>query len=190
MTPDLDRYQAAFERVEQRLRLARDWSATEARVRRRLARPTGRLVASVLILVACVVAGLNGVTSAWLVAGGILLAVLPERIADVRERGRETAAIETAEDVRALCLREAREASATAFLRFLLHGGIGLLFLVTGLLLVAFGKDGRPGAIAGLVALAWGCVNLLVLLPRAAREIALLGGDDAGEEEDADDDAE
>ena len=174
-------------RIEiRRLQLQRDWGRTEARIRRRLQRPAWRLVTTLLIILACAVAGLSGVGTGWGIAIALSLAVLPGRVADVRARGRALAAVETAEDIRALCAKEADLAVSGTFVRSLLLGALGLLYVLTGLVAWLLDKSPWPGVLAGLVALAWSAVLLLVMFPRAGREaeefedVAEAGAEDDG----------
>lgn len=186
MTTDLNDYEAAFERVERSLQLRRDWGLTEARVRRRLKRPTWALVKTVIIILVCIGCGLAGVLNGWMVAAGLVLAILPRQISKLRARTRELAEVETAEDVRALCAREASGAASEAMLGGLVMGLLGLTFLLTAFVAWLLGKSPVPGLLAGLLTLAWGAVKILVLFPPAQREASLLDDDDDEDEDDED----
>jgi len=187
MTSELADYEAAYERLERSLQLQRNWGLTEARIRRQLHRPTWRLVSTLLIILLCVGAGLAGVDTGWGVAIGLSLAVLPGALSKVKARRRALAAVETAEDVRALCAREALRSMSSTLLRSLTASVAGLLCLLTALVAWLLDKSPWPGVSAGLLALAWSAVLLLVLLPRAAREAELFNqGSEAGSEDDDD----
>jgi hypothetical protein len=174
---DLADYEAAFDRIGRDLELRRDWGRVERRVRRRIHAPTFRLATTLAILVLCVTAGSFGVTVGWLVAIGLVLAVLPGRIADVRRRRSTLRHVDSAADVRALCRDEARRAMAGAFLRALLFVVIGALYLLTALVAAWRDKSPWPGVIAGTLLLAWAAGLLFVAVPRASAEARALDGD-------------
>lgn len=170
-------YEAAFDRVERRIELSRDWGRLERRVRWRLNAPLVRLVTTIGLVLLGLVCGAFGVPAGWYLAAGLVLAVLPGRIADVRERAQVLASVGSAADVRELCRREANRAMAGAFLRALVLAGIGLLYLATAFVAHLRDRSPWPGVIAGSIVLAWGAIVLLFVFPRAHAEVAVFDSD-------------
>jgi hypothetical protein len=187
-TLELTDYEAAYSRVEHQLELERDWGRLESLVRRRLRQPSWSLWGTVALIVLAAGSSFVGVGNGWMVALGLCLAVLPGRLEAVKRRRRELAAVESAADVRALVHQEARKRMAGAFVGSLLMGVLGLLYLLVGGVAWLLDKSPWPGVIAGLIVLAWSAVQLVVLLPRATREVTLFSDPDAGPEDDDGDD--
>lgn len=187
-TEDLASFERAYQRVERRLQLDRDWGQLESSIRRRLHRPTWRLWQTVLLVGICFAATAAGVSNGWLVGLGICLAVLPGRVSDVRSQRRALAAIESRDDVRDLLRIESRRQIAGLFLRALATALFGLLYLAVALVAWLLDRSPWPGIIAGLLVIAWSAVTFLVFFPRAARESSLLASDPSDEHEKVDDD--
>lgn len=171
---ELERFETAFDHVERQIQLERDWGPLEAGIRRRLRRPFVRLAWTVLFVAGCVALGLSGMPQGWLVAAGVCLAVLPERVADVRRRREALAAVASTADVRALVRDETKRRMAGSFVRGLVTGVLGVVYIFVGVVAWLLGKTPMPGLIAGAIVLVYSAVLLLVLFPRAARESSLL----------------
>ena len=167
---DLDAYEAAYARVERQLHLDRNWSALERRMRWRLATPTWQLVRTLLIIALAATAALMGRWQSWGLAIGLALAVLPSRIAAVRQRRRTLAEIETAEDVRRLCMADADAALKDAVMTLILRIVLSVLFGAFALLLFAFGKQPLPSTIVAALLLLDGLLLTFVHIPRLSRE--------------------
>ena len=175
---DLDTFEAAFDSsLTPSPGSAPDRDAWP-RLRRKLHGPTWRLAWTVTVIALGVLAGLTTTSPVgFLVAAGLVLSVLPGRLAKVRGRRGALAAVESPDDLRAIFVEETRKARASAFTGFLVYGVLGLSFLVTGLVAWLVGKSPAPGLAAGACVLVWSAVLLLVVLPRASREAALFSKD-------------
>lgn len=167
---DLDAYEAAYDRVERKLQLERDWGALERRLRWRLRTPTWRLVRTLLLIALAAVAGTYGRWHTWGVAIGLTLVVLPTRLSDIKRRRRQLAEVETAEDVRLLCKTDADDAFNRAVVRMIGRLLFGALFAVFGLVLFLFDKNPWASTLAGAVLFADALLHFFVHLPRLARE--------------------
>ena len=174
MTPDLDDYEAAFDGAQPPLDPDLAWRRIERAVRRRVRGPTLELLAGLLGLGACIAAGLSGVEAGWGFAVFLLLVDLPQRWRARKRWRAEIAAVESARDVRALCREQAKERAARALGAALLLSLLGLLYAAVALVAHFAGRSPWPGAVAALVILAWAAFQLLVRLPLAARESAIL----------------
>ena len=169
-TLNLEMYEAAYERVERKLHLERDWGRLEARIRRRLRRPWFELAQTLGFILLCLTLGFLGLPQGWLLAAGLSLAVLPNRFARIRQRKEALAAVESSTDVQVLVHDEAKKRMGGAFTRALFFAVIGLLYIAVGILAAVLGKTPWPGLAAGSILLVSSAVILLVFFPRAARE--------------------
>ena len=170
MDIDLDDYAAAYDRVHRRVDLDAEWGRVERRVRWRLRGPQRRLWGTLLLIAICVVAGSFGIVTGWMVAAGLVLSVLPLDWADVKESRAELAALESADDVRAICVREAEGRLRDHWWSVVLASGLGVLFVLTGGVAWLLSTDPTPGVAAGLLCLVAAAFRLKVQLPRARRE--------------------
>lgn len=178
MPSDLDDYEAAFDAARPPRDPELAWRRVERAVRRRSRGPTLDLVGALLGLAACVAVGLLGGGPGWGFAAFFLLVVVPERWRARRTWRAELAAVETDADLRALCKEQARARAGKAVASFVLLSLLALAYLAVALVAHLLGRSYLPGAVAALVVLAWAVLQLLVRLPLAAREAALLDGDD------------
>ena len=117
------------------------------------------------LMVVCVGLGF-WVSSVWMVAAGLALAVLPGRWRDVRQRRRALATAGEG-DLFAIYRREQQPEGAGHFLQALLEVALALLFALVAVL----APDSRPGlAVAALLALA-AVVRIFWLFPRPYRAL-------------------
>jgi hypothetical protein len=168
---ELERLEADLEAVAARAPLSPRWVDLEPRVRRALSRPARGLAWVVLLTATCAVAGW-WIPNAWLVAGGLLLAAVPRRVREVRERRRALAQADEG-DLFALLRRELELQRAGHFVRALLHVALALLFGVVAV----FAHDPRPGLIVAGVLVVSAALHLLWRMPRAHRALVALGED-------------
>lgn len=164
-TNELDRLEQDLDAVLGRMGSELRWEQVEPQVRAAAKRPMRRLAGTIGLLVVCLCAG-YWTPVGWMVAAGLLLAVLPKRLRAVRERRRALAGIEEG-DLFALVRKELKRELAGHFTRSLLYTVLGLLYLVVGL----FAADSRPGLAAGAVLLVAAAVHLLWFLPRTSRAL-------------------
>jgi hypothetical protein len=148
-------------RLERRI----GWSEVEPRVRWAMRRPARQLAGTISLIAVCVGAGLWA-PATWLVAAGLLLAVLPDRIRAARER-RLALADAGEGDLLALYGRELQRKLAGHFVQALAAFALALLFLVAGVL----APDSRPGLIAAALLATVAAVRILWLFPRAYRDL-------------------
>ncbi|MEQ8765410.1 MAG: hypothetical protein RL885_15860 [Planctomycetota bacterium] len=172
---ELDDFFDAYDHAHTLGAEAADWRALRRNVRRSLLRPALALLGSVALLIAGVALGWAGHFSGWLLAGGLVLAVIPDRLQRLRASRERVAGLDNSEDLRAHLLREARLERAGAFVSALVHAAVSLLFLGTGLIAALLGKDYRPGLISALIVALLAAYHLLWRLPRVSRQCASLG---------------
>jgi hypothetical protein len=168
--PQLADYEAAFDHTARQLQHERDDRHFGVLVRRRLRQPQWELIRTLLIMVVCAASSLVGVSNGWMVALGLGLADLPGRMARSRRQRHALTEVQSGEDVRALVERQAGLKMAGAFTTSLFLSILGFLYLAVSVVAWLKDKSPWPGLIAGLVVLAWGAYQFLVVFPRAARE--------------------
>lgn len=174
MPPDLDAFEAAFDAAAPVRQPDQAWTRVQRALRRQRAAPGRELVGALLYLAACLGLALAGSGPAWGFAAFAVLVLVPGRWRARRAWRAELAAVESADDVRALCADQALRRSAGVLASALVQGVLALLFLATAGVAALRDRDPRPGLAAGLVLLVWVVVQLLVRLPRVARERAVL----------------
>ncbi|MCP3916705.1 MAG: hypothetical protein GY711_14210 [bacterium] len=160
---ELDCLEQDLNAVAGRLGSRRSWEEFGPRVRRALHRPTRELVGTTGLMLVCVGAGFWA-PSAWMVAGGLLLAVLPGRVRGFRDRRRALAAVSEG-DLFALCRRELELKLAHHFTQALLDVALALLFGLVGVL----APDSRPGLMVAAVLAVSAGVHVFWCFPRAYR---------------------
>lgn len=162
---ELDRLDQDLNAVARRLGNRRSWEEFGPRVRWVLRRPTRNLVGTIGFIVGCVGIGF-WVPSAWMVAGGLLLAVLPKRVRDFRERRRDNTSAGEG-DLFALYRRELELTGAGHIARALIEVALALLFALVGVL----APDSRPGLVAAALLAGVAVVRVVWLLPRPYRAL-------------------
>lgn len=180
MSRELADYEAAFDALGRPC----DPGRLHARVTRAVTRDRRShnlaLASGVVLLAGSIALALAGSPAGWGYAGFALLVALPGRWKRRREWQAELAAVDSADDIRQLCHREARRRMAGAFGAFLVLGGLGGLYLLTGAVAWALDRSPWPGMVAGALVIVWALRELFVTLPHATRETAVLeAGDDA-----------
>ena len=162
---ELDRLERDLDAVAGSLERRLDWKQLEPRVRCALGRPLRELLGTLLLIVVCV--GIGFWTPAgWLVAGGLLLAVLPGCVRELRQRRRAVDGVGQG-DLLALIRHELRLRLAHHFTQALAALVFALLYALVGIL----AADSRPGLIAAVVLVGIALVRFFWLFPRASRAL-------------------
>lgn len=162
---DLERLEQDLDAVAGRLGERLDWDELEPRVRWALGRPRRDLIRTLVLVAAGIVLGF-WTPSGWMLACGLLLAVVPGRVRAVRERGRTAGSLGRG-DLLELVREELASALARHFTRALVSAGSALLFVLVAIV----ARDPRPGlGAAGVLALV-ALVRFFWLLPRASRAL-------------------
>ncbi len=162
---ELDRLEQDLNAVAGQLGTHRTWEEFEPRVRKAMRLPKWRLAYTIALIIVCVAAG-TWIPNAWMVAAGLLFAVLPDRLRDVRDRRRATASAEEG-DLFELYRRELEHTGASHFTGALFNVGLALLF---GLVAI-FATDSRPGLIAAAILVVAAAVRMIWFFPRPYREL-------------------
>jgi hypothetical protein len=163
---ELDRLEQDLDAVAGRLQGGMDWKQLEPRVRWALGRPMRDLL-STLGLIA-VFAGLGFWTPVgWMLALGTLLAALPGRVQDVRERRRALEGVGEG-DLLALIQHELMLRMTRHLTLALFHVLLAILFSLVGVFLAS---DSRPGLAAAAVLVVIALVRLFWFFPRASRAL-------------------
>lgn len=174
-TEELNRLEQDLNAVAGRLGEQVSWEELGPRVRWTLRRPTWALVQTIGLIVVCVAASFWTPTG-WMVAGGLLMLVLPMRIREVRDRRR--ALTEAGEgDLLALVRRELELKLAHHFSQTLVAVALALIFVIVGLLV----PDSRPGFIAAGVLVVDVVVRIFWRFPRAYRALREFERDEVAE---------
>ena len=139
------------------------------RIRRAHARPMLDLAWRIFLLAAFVTFGIYGHNIGYMLAAGSLC-FIPQHIQKFRREMEAITQLSDDGELRQHLLKEANRRVANALVSAIFYAGIALLFLVTGAVAAALGKDFRPGVISGLIVAAFSTYHLLVSLPRASRE--------------------
>ena len=170
---ELERLEADLRAVERRLAARAAWARVGPRVRRAVRRPWWDLAWALALFAVCVAVGFR-VHHVWLVAAGLLLAVLPDRVRAVRRRRGELAQA-TEVDLFALHRRELELRRARHVLHALMSAALALLFASVA----ALAPRSLPGLVVAALLLLDAVVRMLWLMPRAQRELRALGEGEA-----------
>ncbi len=161
----MDRLEEDLAAVAGQLESRMDWRRLEPGVRWALGRPMRELLWTLGLIAVGIGVGF-WTPAGWMLAGGLLLAVLPGRVRDVRERRQALGNVGEG-DLLALIRRELRRRLAKHFIRALVAVAFALLYALVGVL----AADSRPGLIAAAVLVVIAAVRFLWLLPRASRAL-------------------
>ncbi len=175
--PDLAAFEAAFDSPSSAPEPGQDPDRLEDAVRRRLRGLSFELLVAAALLTVCAAAGLAGLPVGWGMAAFFLLVAVPRRR---RERARwraELEAVESAEELRDLCTEQARRRAAGAALSAVLLAVLAGVYFLTAGVAWLLERPPWPGLAAGGLVMLWALSSLLVRLPLAARELAMLEGE-------------
>jgi hypothetical protein len=175
MTDDPDLDSDALERdlraVESALAGTCSWRQLGPRVRWAARRPACELASTLALMVASVVAAFWK-PSTLLVALGLAMAVLPQRLAAVRNRRAALARLDRGE-IFEMCRREYALRGAHQVMQALLEVAFVVLFGLVAL----FAPDPRPALVVAAIFAVAVVVRLVWALPHAARERCRLDED-------------
>lgn len=168
---DLERMEEDLDAVAGRLAVGLDWGRLEPRVRWALGRPLRELLATLGLVAACVVLGV-WTPVGWMLAAGLLLAAVPGRVNEVRERRRVLDGLVEG-DLFALVQSELRRDLAHHFVHALSACALALVFALFGVFLAA---DPKTALIPAVVLAALAALRLLWFFPRASRALSAYEG--------------
>lgn len=169
----LEDYFDAYDQTHDLAGGAPDWGTLRKKVRRSLARPVLELTGQVVFLFACLALGIWGHRIGYLLALGALC-FIPQYVGSLRAQIASIRDLSSEVELQQHLDKEAQRQMAGAVIGLVYYAGLALLFLGTAAVAAWMGKDFRPGVSAGLVLVVLSAYALLVRLPRASREIAVL----------------
>jgi hypothetical protein len=171
----LEDYFDAYDKTHDLAGGAPHWEVLRKKVRRSLARPALELTWQVIFLVACLALGMWGHPIGYMLALGALC-FIPQYVGSLRTQIASIKELSSEVELQRHLDKEAQRQMAGAVFGFLYYAGLALLFFGTAAIAAWMGKDFRPGVGAGLALGALSAYAWFVRLPRASREIAVLGG--------------
>jgi hypothetical protein len=163
---DLDRLEQDLDAVAGRLESRMDWKQLEPRVRWALGRPLRALLSTVGLIAGFVVLGF-WTPVGWMLGVGLLLADLPGRVRDLRERRRALEGMGEG-DLLELIQHELMVRMGQHFTHALFHVVFAILFSLFGVFLAS---DARPGLAAAAVLVVVAAVRIFWFFPRASRAL-------------------
>ena len=164
---DLDRLEEDLDAVAARLEPRMDWQRFEPRVRWALGRPARELLGTLGLI--AVFVGLGFWTPVgWMLAVGLLLAAIPGRVGEVRQRRRALGNAGEG-DLLELIRHELKSRMARHVTHALFHVLFAVLFALFGALLAS---DPRPSLAVAAVLVVIALVRILWLLPRSSRALS------------------